>query len=77
MDDFCREKGFSGWFSTSAKDNTNVEEASRFLVQKIIENDKWAAHSRNARDDDGVRRLMHGSNHSEHKHGARRNDCAC
>ena len=33
-----------GWFFSSAKDNINVEESSRFLVQKIIDNDKWSAH---------------------------------
>ncbi len=33
-----------GWFPASAKDNLNVEESSKFLVQKIIENDKWSAH---------------------------------
>ncbi|GFW51135.1 ras-related protein Rab-32 [Trichonephila clavipes] len=37
MDEFCKEKGFSGWFLTSAKDNVNVDEASRFLVRKILE----------------------------------------
>ncbi|XP_015928272.1 ras-related protein Rab-32 [Parasteatoda tepidariorum] len=37
MDEFCQEKGFSGWFLTSAKDNLNVDEASRFLVKKILE----------------------------------------
>lgn len=37
MDEFCKEKGFSGWFLTSAKDNVNVDEAARFLVKKILE----------------------------------------
>ncbi|GFY57178.1 hypothetical protein TNIN_121111, partial [Trichonephila inaurata madagascariensis] len=37
MDEFCKEKGFSGWFLTSAKDNVNVDEAARFLVRKILE----------------------------------------
>ena len=35
MDEFCKEKGFSGWFLTSAKDNVNVDEAARFLVKKV------------------------------------------
>ncbi|KFM81211.1 Ras-related protein Rab-32, partial [Stegodyphus mimosarum] len=38
MDEFCKERGFSGWFPTSAKDNINVDEAARFLVWKILEN---------------------------------------
>jgi Ras-related protein Rab-32 len=36
MNDFCREKGFIGWFETSAKNNTNIEEANRFLVSKVF-----------------------------------------
>lgn len=35
MDDYCRERGFSGWFETSAKENINIDEASRFLVNKV------------------------------------------
>ena len=37
MDEFCKEKGFIGWYETSAKENINVEQASKFLVSKIIE----------------------------------------
>ncbi|XP_042210628.1 mucin-5AC-like [Homarus americanus] len=40
MDDYCRERGFSGWFETSAKENINIDEASRFLVNKILNNEK-------------------------------------
>lgn len=35
MDEYCKEKGFSGWFETSAKENVNIEEAARFLVNKV------------------------------------------
>eukprot|EP00093_Oithona_nana_P008150 08150.XXX_65431_64302_1 [CDS] Oithona nana genome sequencing. len=42
MERICKEKGFAGWFPTSAKDNTNVEESAEYLVQKIIDNDKWS-----------------------------------
>lgn len=38
MDEFCTEQGFVGWFETSAKENKNIHEAVRFLVQKILEN---------------------------------------
>ncbi|XP_011829839.1 PREDICTED: ras-related protein Rab-32 [Mandrillus leucophaeus] len=38
MDQFCKEHGFAGWFETSAKDNINIEEAARFLVEKILAN---------------------------------------
>ncbi|XP_077287481.1 RAS oncogene family member Rab32 isoform X3 [Arctopsyche grandis] len=40
MEEYCREKGFSGWFETSAKENINIEEAARALVHKILINDK-------------------------------------
>ncbi|KAK1171555.1 ras-related protein Rab-32-like [Acipenser oxyrinchus oxyrinchus] len=40
MDQFCKESGFLGWFETSAKDNINVEEAARFLVENILIKDK-------------------------------------
>ncbi|NXF48753.1 RAB32 protein, partial [Oceanites oceanicus] len=40
MDQFCREGGFVGWFETSAKDNINIDEAARFLVENILTNYK-------------------------------------
>jgi len=38
-DDFCREYGFLKWFATSAKENVGIDEASRFLIQTILESD--------------------------------------
>jgi Ras-related protein Rab-32 len=35
MDEYCKEKTFAGWFETSAKENINIEEAARFLVNKV------------------------------------------
>ncbi|KAK3088250.1 hypothetical protein FSP39_016595 [Pinctada imbricata] len=40
MDEFCKEKGFVGWFETSAKENINIDDAARFLVNQILTNDK-------------------------------------
>eukprot|EP01122_Echinamoeba_exundans_P012882 TRINITY_DN5511_c0_g1_i1.p2 TRINITY_DN5511_c0_g1~~TRINITY_DN5511_c0_g1_i1.p2 ORF type:complete len:140 (+),score=51.27 TRINITY_DN5511_c0_g1_i1:597-1016(+) len=37
MDRFCRENRFAGWFETSAKDNLNIDKASNFLVNTILE----------------------------------------
>mmetsp|Transcript_28788 Transcript_28788/g.40486 ORF Transcript_28788/g.40486 Transcript_28788/m.40486 type:complete len:139 (+) Transcript_28788:325-741(+) len=39
MDKFCEEHGFIGWFETSAKDDVGIEDASKHLVGKILEND--------------------------------------
>ncbi|XP_031784158.1 ras-related protein Rab-32 isoform X4 [Nasonia vitripennis] len=39
MDDYCKEKNFAAWFETSAKENINIEEAAKFLVHKILQND--------------------------------------
>ncbi|ORX44275.1 P-loop containing nucleoside triphosphate hydrolase protein [Hesseltinella vesiculosa] len=36
MDKFCQEQGFAHWFETSAKDNTNIDEAARYLIQSIV-----------------------------------------
>ncbi|CAO3698151.1 unnamed protein product [Rhizopus microsporus] len=36
LDSFCREHGFIQWFETSAKDNSNIEEATRCLVSAIV-----------------------------------------
>ena len=36
LDQFCRENGFVEWFDTSAKMNTNIDKASRFLVSSIL-----------------------------------------
>ena len=35
MNEFCAEKGFSGWFETSAKENIGIDEAAAFLVNKV------------------------------------------
>mmetsp|Transcript_15887 Transcript_15887/g.49684 ORF Transcript_15887/g.49684 Transcript_15887/m.49684 type:complete len:217 (-) Transcript_15887:29-679(-) len=42
MDAYCVSKGFIGWFETSAKDNVNIDKASQFLVQAILESDAVA-----------------------------------
>lgn len=35
IDEFCKEKGFVGWFETSAKENINIDDAARFLVTQV------------------------------------------
>ncbi|GFN91050.1 ras-related protein rab-32 [Plakobranchus ocellatus] len=54
MDDFCKEKGFIGWYETSAKENINIDEAARFLVTKILEKDKANKLGEEERDRDRV-----------------------
>ena len=41
MDVYAKDKGFAGWFNVSARDNVNVEKAADFLIQKILDNEKW------------------------------------
>ena len=36
LDDYCKEKGISGWFETSAKENINIDKAANFLVSKVM-----------------------------------------
>lgn len=38
MDDYVKEHGFAGWFETSAKEDINIEEAARALVNKVTTN---------------------------------------
>jgi hypothetical protein len=35
MDEYCKERGFTAWFETSAKENINIEDAARCLVTKV------------------------------------------
>lgn len=39
LDEYVKEHGFAGWFETSAKENVNIEEAAKSLVNKILTND--------------------------------------
>ncbi|XP_058830154.1 ras-related protein Rab-32 isoform X2 [Topomyia yanbarensis] len=40
LDEYVKEHGFAGWFETSAKENVNIEDAAKSLVNKILTNDK-------------------------------------
>jgi hypothetical protein len=37
MDEYCKERGFTAWFETSAKENINIEDAAKCLVSKVSE----------------------------------------
>ncbi|XP_044230304.1 ras-related protein Rab-32 [Thunnus albacares] len=36
LDSFCNDKGFLGWFETSAKDDINIDEAVALLVKQMM-----------------------------------------
>lgn len=40
MDEYCTDKGFLGWFETSAKEDINISDAAKHLVSKILENER-------------------------------------
>ncbi|XP_063979635.1 ras-related protein Rab-32 isoform X4 [Diachasmimorpha longicaudata] len=71
MDDYCKEKGFAGWFETSAKENINIEEAARFLVNKILQNDQIMKGNGTQDQADGERFALNQSPTSSKK------SCAC
>jgi len=48
MDEYCRENGFASWFETSARDNINIDEAAKALVEKILEKDSIINNDRKA-----------------------------
>ncbi|KYQ49191.1 Ras-related protein Rab-32 [Trachymyrmex zeteki] len=57
---FCRENKIHAWYATSAKNNTNVETAIRYLVDKVL----------SSRFDNGIRdsiRLRHEGTSSREK----------
>ena len=56
-------------------DNTNVEEAAQFLVQKIVENDKWSGRLKNIYDHiDGIDLAEYRNSKMELKSGK---NCNC
>lgn len=52
LSEFCRVNGFEKWFLTSAKEDIGIDEASRFLVQRMLENDA-AYHLTRTEEDHG------------------------
>ncbi|XP_038865067.1 LOW QUALITY PROTEIN: ras-related protein Rab-32 [Salvelinus namaycush] len=50
MDNYCKEKGFLGWFETSAKDNPNVDEAGAFLMENMLRIDRGLSSRDNEKD---------------------------
>lgn len=50
FDKYVSEKGFDGWYETSAKDNVNINQAANKLIEKIIANEGRLAPPRNVTD---------------------------
>ncbi|KAI9483244.1 MAG: P-loop containing nucleoside triphosphate hydrolase protein [Benjaminiella poitrasii] len=45
LNEFCKTNGFIKWFETSAKDNTNIEEATRHLISAILKLEEESANT--------------------------------
>lgn len=71
IDEFIKENNFSAWFETSAKDNINIDDAAKTLVQKILENDKVQANGNSHPTSEAVFSL---NKDRETKNGK---NCAC
>ncbi|XP_033339643.1 RAS oncogene family member Rab32 isoform X1 [Megalopta genalis] len=71
MEEYCKEKNFAGWFETSAKENINIEEAARFLVSKILQNDQLMKGNGSQFQTDGERFALNQSPTSTKK------SCSC
>ncbi|XP_075678456.1 RAS oncogene family member Rab32 isoform X2 [Dermatophagoides pteronyssinus] len=59
LEKFCKENNFCGWFYTSAKENTNIEESAKFLVGKILQRQKHFALEDVADNDDVINLAYH------------------
>uniref|UniRef100_A0A336M7U9 CSON013278 protein n=1 Tax=Culicoides sonorensis TaxID=179676 RepID=A0A336M7U9_CULSO len=68
LDEYCKENGFSGWFETSAKENINIDDAAKALVNKILANDKVM----NSHETEGDGFAIDG-----HDNGTSKKNCAC
>lgn len=44
MDEYCSDRGFLGWFETSAKEDINISEAAKYLVSKVLWTDLQHIH---------------------------------
>lgn len=69
MNQFCADNGFSSWFETSAKDNTNIDEAAKDLIQSIvaIEEEHGTLLADDDMDDDSIH--LDQSKHHDHYSG--------
>ncbi|XP_072402267.1 ras-related protein Rab-32 isoform X2 [Diabrotica undecimpunctata] len=71
MEEYCRENGFHAWYETSAKDNINIDEAARSLVEKILAYDSVLnSDSKRSSDQFSLRRDSDGNS-------ANRRSCSC
>ncbi len=85
VDAFARERGFVGWFETSAKENVNVDESVGFLIDRITENEDALSLTALRRDfDNGKIHVMRAEEADEvdyprmpRQRRTKKNDCAC
>ncbi|XP_014279361.1 ras-related protein Rab-32 isoform X1 [Halyomorpha halys] len=71
MNEYCEEHKFTAWFETSAKENINIEEAAKTLVDQIVRNDSSNENGRGGSRDSSKFPLESSEEFSEGK------SCAC
>ncbi|CAO3600319.1 unnamed protein product [Absidia cylindrospora] len=70
MNQFCRDNGFSNWFETSAKDNSNIDEAARHLIESIVAiEDEHGTLYADEMDDDSIH-LDQSKHHDQYSGGS-------
>ncbi|XP_075237711.1 RAS oncogene family member Rab32 isoform X2 [Lycorma delicatula] len=72
IDQFCKENNFSDWFETSAKENINIDQATKSLVTKILLNDKLSQNGKDSTRDTSKFPL-----HGKTKGSEDRKSCSC
>ncbi|XP_022199513.2 ras and EF-hand domain-containing protein [Nilaparvata lugens] len=73
MNEYCKQNNFSDWFETSAKENINIDNAAKCLVEKILQNEKF--NQKGDSQKDGNRVSLGGRGQAELQDGKKKFCC--